>query len=270
MLQSVGVVVAVLAWSPLAADAQYRSQSRPTAGEEYHVEFSYAWWNAEPSLLVSSESLGIPGDDIDLVKDLSIAKQKLRRLNLVLRPAKKHRFRFEYLPMTYSADTVLQRRFVFNGQRYTVGLPVKTTAEFKTSRFGYEYDFLYMKRGFLGALFDLKYTDVSVTLASPLTAQPEFTSAVAPIPTIGVVGRAYLSPEVALNGEVSIFRVPDSLAKGKFDGSYTDVDFNLTYNYNRHIGALTGYRKLSVLYNFEQDSGALKFKGLYFGGVVRF
>jgi len=265
-----GIVVVALGWSSRDAAAQYRPPAKPAIGEDYHIEASFAWWNAEPSILVSSESLGIPGDDIDLIDDLSILKHKLRKLDIVLRPGKKHRFRFEYLPISYSADTVIKRTFVFNGQRYTIGLPVKTTAEFNTSRFGYEYDFLYMKRGFLGALFDLKYTSVNVSLESPLTAQPEFTSAVAPIPTIGIVGRAYVSPEVAINGELSLFRVPDSLAKDKFDGSYTDVDLNLTYNYNRYVGAVVGYRRLSVFYQFERDSGALKFSGLYFGGVVRY
>jgi len=265
-----GIVVVVLGWSARDAAAQYRPPAKPAIGEDYHIEGSLAWWNADPSILVSSESLGIPGDDIDLIEDLSVIKHKLRKLDIVLRPGKKHRFRFEYLPISYSADTVIKRTFVFNGQRYTIGLPVKTRAEFNTSRFGYEYDFLYLKRGFLGALFDLKYTDVNVSLESPLTAQPEFTSAVAPIPTIGIVGRGYIAPSVAVNGEVSIFRVPDSLAKDRFDGSYTDIDFNLTYNYNRYVGAVVGYRKLSVLYEFEQDSGALKFNGLYIGGVVRY
>ena len=266
----VGLVVAAVGWSSLDASAQYRPPSKAPAGETYHIEAALSWWNADPSLLVSSESLGIPGDNIDLIKDLSIVSHRLRKFDLVLRPAKKHRFRYQFLPISYAADTVLSRTFVFNGQRYTIGLPVKTTAQFNTSRFGYEYDFVYTKKGFLGALIDLKYTDVSVSLASPLTVKPEFTSAVAPIPTIGAVGRVYVSPEVAINGEVSIFRVPDSLAKGKFDGSYTDVDFNLTYNYNRFVGAVAGYRRTSIFYNFEQDSGALKFNGIYFGGVVRY
>ncbi|MEO8678222.1 MAG: hypothetical protein ABI665_04200 [Vicinamibacterales bacterium] len=265
-----GLVALAWAWSSTDAAAQYRPPAKAPAGEDYHIEGSLAWWNADPSLLISSEALGIPGDNVDLIKDLSIVSHKLRKLDLVLRPAKKHRFRFEYLPISYSADTVILRSFVFNGQVYNIGLPVQTTAQFNTSRFGYEYDFLYTKHGFLGALFDLKYTDVNVEISSPLRAQPEFTTAVAPIPTIGIVGRGYLAPQVAVNGEVSIFRVPDSLAKDRFDGSYTDVDFNVTYNYNRFVGAVAGYRRLSVFYQFEKDSGSLKFSGLYFGGVIRY
>jgi len=249
------------------AEAQYSPPAREAVGERYHVEVAYGWWDAEPQLLINSESLGIVGSDVDLVNDLGIQQKKLGKLDLVLRPAKKHRFRVEYLPVKYEADTVLQRSFVFNGQRYDVGLPVQTNASFKTIRVGYEYDFLYYKRGFIGALFDLKYTDVSVDLLSP--AGLEFTNGVAPIPTLGVAGRAYVAPNLAVGGEVSFFRVPSNLSD-KFNAKYTDYDFYSTLNFNNNVGAQVGYRSIDVFYSLDNDSGSLRFKGLYFAGVVRF
>ena len=56
---------------------------------------------------------------------------------------RKHKFRFNYLPIKYEAEAPVTREFVFNGQRYRVGLPVNTTADLTTLRFGYEYDFFY-------------------------------------------------------------------------------------------------------------------------------
>ena len=113
-------------------------------------------------------------------------KKRLGKFDLVLRPAKKHRFRFQYLPISYSADATVQREFVFNGQRYNVGLPVQTEANFQTYRFGYEFDFLQFKRGFVGVLIDVKDTNIDVELNSPIGA--EFTRAAAPIPSLGFVG----------------------------------------------------------------------------------
>ena len=104
---------------------------------------------------------------MDLVEDLGIEQKQLGKLNVVLRPATKHKFRFEYLPIKYEGSTTIQREFVFNGQLYRVGLPVNTEADFKTYRFGYEYDFIYRSRGFFGVLVDLKYTDVNVELDKP-------------------------------------------------------------------------------------------------------
>jgi hypothetical protein len=252
----------------LPALAQFSPPVEAAVGEDYHVEVSYGWWNADPSLVVNSESLGIVGTDVDLVDDLGITQKNLGKLNVVLRPGRKHKFRFERLPIKYETDAVtIQREFVFNGQRYRVGLPVSTIADFNTYRFGYEYDFLHRSRGFVGVLLDVKYSDVRVELQSPIGA--EFTTAVAPIPTIGVVGRGYATKNVAIGGEVSFFRVPDNLSED-YDGKYTDFDIYGTVNFTNNVGATVGFRSLDAFYKADNDTGALKFNGLYFTGVVRF
>jgi hypothetical protein len=262
------IAVAMVGAGALPALAQYSPPMEAAVGEDYHVEASYGWWNATPSLIVNSESLGILGTDVNLVDDLGITKKNLGRLNVVLRPATKHKFRFEYLPVEYLTDSVtLRREFVFNGQRYRVGLPVSTTARYNTYRFGYEYDFVYRSRGFAGVLLDAKYTDVRVELLSPIGE--EFTTAVAPIPTIGFVGRGYVAKNVAIGGEISFFRVPDNLSE-EYDGEYTDFDLYGTVNFTNNVGATVGYRSLDVFYRANSDQGSLTFKGLYFTGVVRF
>ena len=249
--------------------AQYRRPSTGAVGEEYHIEAAYGWWNAEPSLIVNSESLAILGTDVNLIEDLGIEKHKLGKFDLVLRPAKKHRFRFQRLPIHYEADASVKRSFVFNGQNYNVGLPVQTVANFDTYRFGYEYDFLYFTKGFVGAMIDMKFTNVNVELHSPIGE--EFTKAFAPIPTLGFIARGYPIPNLALTGEMSFFRVPDSLAEQlEGDGSYTDFYLNATYNFNRFTGAQVGYRRVNIFYDVDLDSGTLKFTGLYFGAVIRY
>ena len=255
-----------LAVSTVPAAAQY--STRPaTVGEDYHIEVSFNFWNPTPDLIVKSEALGIAGDNVDLVQDLGVEKQRLKDLHIVLRPAKKHRFRINFLPMDYSAETTLQREFVFNGLRYRVGLPVATTAEFKSWRFGYEYDFLYRERGFLGVLFDVKYTDVNVGLNSPLG--DEFTKAVAPLPTIGGVARVYAAANLALNAEVTYVNVPDNIREN-LDGRYVDFDVFAMFNPHKNFGIQAGYRRIDASYVLDEDSGTLKFNGLYFGGSVRF
>lgn len=256
-----------VAASAREANAQYRPPSGPVVGEDYHIEGTLGWWNADPSLVVNSTALGIVGSDIDLVDDLGIVKKRLRQLGVTLRPARKHKFRFEYLPINYDSDAVLRRSFVFNGQRYNIGLPVQTTAGFETYRYGYEYDFVSMKRGYAGVMLDLKYTNVDVSLRSPIGE--EFTSAAAPIPTIGFTGRGYVAPSVSVTGEFSFMRVPEKF-RDTFDGKYTDFNLYGTVNINRYVGGQVGFRTISIFYDTDNDTGTLKFKGLYFGGVVRY
>jgi hypothetical protein len=261
--------VALALAGSVPAAAQFQPAPDRPAGERYNIEAAASFWNATPTLIVSSESLGIPGDDVDLVADLGIEKKRINELRVVLRPGTKHKFRINYLPIKYEASSTVQREFTFNGLRYRVGIPVSTTADLTTFRFGYEYDFLYRDWGFVGVLFDVKYTDVEVTLDSPIGS--EFTAQVAPIPTIGVVVRGYLVPSVSITGEVSFFKVPDSLSE-QFNGGgrYLDYDFYGTFNFNRYIGAQVGLRSVDVEYFKDLDSGNLNFKGLYFGGVIRY
>jgi len=256
---------------PSTAVAQYRPAAAAAAiGEDYHIEAAYSWWDAEPELIVNSESLGIIGSDIDLISDLGIVKHRLRKFDVVLKPSKKHRFKFQQLPIKYETDAFqVTREFVFNGQRYRVGLPVTTSVDFTTYSFGYEYDFLYFPRGFFGANVNLKYTNVDVELLSPIGS--EFITAAAPIPAVGFAGRGYITRNFAVDSELTFFRMPDSLVEQlQGRGSYTDFDIHGTYNFNKYTGAQVGWRKTTIFYDVDLDTGDLKFSGLYFGGVVRY
>jgi hypothetical protein len=258
--------IAIVACASPAA-AQYGRQER-AVGEDYHVEVTGVLWSAQPGLVIASEGLGQPGTPIDLVNELDIEKKMLREMRIVLRPATKHKFRFNYTPIEYQSDAQVPREFIFNGQRYRIGVPVNTTAKLTTIRLGYEYDFFYRPKGFIGALFDLKYTDIDVTLATPVTT--EFMKAPAPIPTAGVVGRGYVTSNISITGEMTFFKIPESLGRGEFGGHYVDYDFYGTANFNNHAGAQFGFRSEAVNYYTEGDTGVLDFKGFYFAGVFRF
>ena len=268
----VSVVTLGLLAAPSAAQAQYRPLPPGGGGiaEDYHIEAAYGWWNAKPELIVRSESLGIPGTDVDLISDLGIKKHRLGKFNLVLKPTKKHRFKYEHLPIKYDTDAFpVPVSFVFNGQRYNIGLPVTTTVDFSTDSFGYEYDFIHQPWGFIGVNINAKLTTIDVNLESPVGT--EFFRQVAPIPAFGFAGRGYVTPNVSIDGEFTFFRIPKSLEEQlEGDGSYNDFDLHATYNVNKYVGAQLGWRKTTIFYQTSTDTGDLKFTGLYFGGVVRY
>ena len=256
---------------PSTAAAQYRSV--PVEGgiaENYHIEAAYGWWDATPELIVNSESLGIVGSDIDLISDLGIEKHRLGKFDLVLKPSKKHRFKYQHLPIKYETDAHrVTREFIFNGQRYTIGLPVTTSVDFSSDSFGYEYDFLHYPWFWVGAGISMKLTSMHVDLQSPIGA--EFFKQTAPIPAFNFSGRAYLHPNLSVDAEIAFFRIPSSIEEQiEGDGSYNDFDIHTTYNFNKYVGAQLGWRKTTIFYEAERDSGDLKFSGMYFGGVVRY
>jgi len=255
------------------AEAQYgaaRTSSRAT-GETYHFEIVAAFWDPSPDIVIASEGLGQPGDPIDFVKTLGIEKRKFRQFKIVARPGTKHKFRFEYTPISYTAEAVVPVSFVFNGQRYNIGVPVESELTWRAYRFGYEWDFLYKDRGFAGVVVEAKYTDIEATLLSSAVGASQFTSAKAPIPAIGFIGRGYVVPNISITGEFTFFKLPDqTLENEDYSGKYYDFDLYGTVNFHNNFGATVGYRSLDVFYKVKRDTGALKLDGLYFGVVGRF
>lgn len=239
---------------------------RAAIGEDYAFEVAFGLWNPTPGIVINSESLGIPGTDVDLVNDLGVMQKRLTRLNATLKTGR-HKLRFERVPIQYVASTKLTQPFVFNGQRFAAGTTVDTSAAFKTYRAGYELDIIRADRGYLGILTDVKITDVDVSLTRSLGT--EFTSAIAPIPTVGGVLRIYPLPFLAVGGEASYFRIPESLDEN-YRGRYLDYDVYTTVNATNNIGATLGYRSIDVFYRNRFDTGSLTFAGFYLSGVVRF
>lgn len=261
------------AWPAAAQYGASRLSNRAT-GENYHVEAGIFFWDPTPDLVIASEALGQVADRVDFVNDLGIEKSTFRQFKITLRPATRHKFRFEYTPIRYDAQNTITRQFIFNGQRYTIGLPVTTAVQWNAYRFAYEWDFVYRDRGFAGLVLETKYTDIQATLKANFAGfeDTEFTHAKAPIPAIGFIGRGYVASNISITGEFTGFKLPEigSNSDDKYSGKYFDFDLYGTVNFTDNFGVDAGYRSFDVDYLVKTDSGTLKLKGLYFGGKARF
>jgi hypothetical protein len=263
------VLATVLFWFAAPASAQYRPRSvnDPPTGEKYHIEASASYWFPSADITVSSAQLGIPGSQIDLKRDLGLTDQRFTVLSVELRPARSHKFRLNYIPVNYTQATTLTQDIIFNGIRYHLGLPVNSVLDWKTYEMTYEYDFVVKNWGYVGFDLQAKYTDVQVSLASPLAT--EFAHARGPIPAIGGVARYYVVPNISITGEFSAFKIPDSIDK-RYNAHYIDLDIYGTLNFTNNIGVKGGYRARDVGYLINSDSGAFTLKGIYFGAVLRY
>ena len=255
------------------ASAQYhpRAANELATGEQFHIEATAGWWRPSAAMTITSEALGLQGTPIDLKQDLGLQDKSLPELGLTLRPARSHKFRLQLIPIKFDQVAVLRRDVIFNGQRYSVNIPVTSSLDWNAFRFGYEYDIVTRDRGFAGFIIEAKYTDVRADLSAP-TPQgtlAEFAQARVPVPALGGIGRVYVVPNVAITGELTLFTLPDSV-DSRFGGHYVDLDIYGTVNFNRFIGAQAGFRSLDMQYLLKSDSGSFTLRGLYFGGVVRY
>lgn len=259
---------------PAPARAQYDvpSLTEGAIGENYRVEVAGSLWDPDLFGQISSEQFGLMGTTIDFSKDLGYEGARFRDFRLVLRATKKAKFRLQYTPITYEAEKNFTRDIVFNGVRYPIGVPIESSFSWKVWRFGYEYDFLYRSRGFVGVLAEVRYTEMNARLAtnSPLVSPryDEFSTVKAPLPALGLVARAYPLKALAVNFEISGMKVPD--IDPKYQGNYVEWDLNGTFNVTNNVGLQIGWRKADTYVALENDLGDLKFKGLWFGAALRY
>ena len=262
-------LTAVLVSLAAPASAQYkpRTLDDPATGEKYHIEGGADFWFPTADMVIESEQLGIPGSQINGKRDLGLTDQRFPIPDLQLRPARSHKFRFQYIPVNFTQTATLTQDIVFNGIRYRLGLPVNSTLNWKTYQFGYEYDFVVKNWGFVGFDLQAKYTDVDVSLASPLAS--EFARARGPIPAIGGIGRYYVVPNISITGELTAFKIPDSI-DDRYNAHYVDLDIYGTVNFTNNVGVKGGFRSRDVGYLIKTDTGSLTLKGIYIGAVVRY
>src|SRR5262245_4477715 len=253
--------------SPVSAQFTPRSLSDPATGEQFHIEGAAGFWMPSANMSIASEALGIVGSTIDFKKDLGLTDQRFNQLQLVARPARKHKLRLQYIPIEFIQEATIPRDIKFNGQLYAKGLPVNSDLLWKAYRFAYEYDFLTRNRGFGGFIVEAKYTNVTATLKSPIVE--EFIHAKAPIPAIGGIARVYVVPNISITGELTGVKIPDSISK-EYKAHYVDLDIYGTLNFTNYIGVQGGYRTFDVGYHVDSDSGSFVLKGIYFGVVARY
>ncbi len=235
-------------------------------GEKYHIEFSYTWWQPGLGGNVTSDRLGLIGSRVDLTSDLALESSQFSDLRFVLRPAKKHRIRVQYTPIKFSGAGTLSRDITFGGQVFPVSLPVESQLTWTVLRVGYEWDFFYRPRGFVGVIVEGGLTQLTASIDSFIGgASAEGSS---PLVAFGMAGRFYPIRHLAINLEGTGLQLTDVKADNLL--KTLALDFSATYNFTRYVGVSGGWRRTDTALKINGDSGELDFKGFWIGGVVRY
>jgi hypothetical protein len=232
-------------------------------------ELGVRFWAPTPELRIRTGALAALGEnEVDFVGEFGIEDTRFREIRAVLKPGRKHKLRFHYLPIEYHEETTLTRTITFGGRTFNVGLPANGDLEWRMWTIGYEWDMVAGDRGFFGAIIEVRKNDIRASLASPIT-ETGLTEAEPWVPAVGVIGRAYPTRNFSITAEFTGFKVPDSITD-EFEAKLLDFDIYGTINFGSNVGVQGGYRSLTAEYEETDDAGDMKLKGLYFGGLVRF
>jgi hypothetical protein len=250
------------------ADAQFSRAPDVAPGEDFHVELGAMFWQPTPTLVIGTAALDALGaHSVDFGQEFAIEDKRFTEFRVVAHPGRKHKIRFSYVPVRYDKDAVLQRTVTFGGRTFNIGLPANAELEWDLWRFGYEWDFVSRSRGLIGLVAELKYNRVAADITSPIGSASAEEKA--PVPTIGLIGRGYVHKNVSITAEFGAFKVPASFTDA-FVAKFYDFDLYATGSINRNLAVQGGYRRVSANYVIDDDTGDLKLKGLYLGGLVRF
>jgi hypothetical protein len=238
--------------------------SVPADAQGHVGEFGIMPWKPSPELVLSTDTLSsFSVDEVDFVREFGIEKKWFPEFRGTL--GRSHKFRLSYVKFNYEADATIQRTFTFQGRTFTVGAPATTDIEWDLWKFGYEWDFVSNNQGFFGVFTDLKINKVTGLVDSPALRAAATTDVTAPVPTIGVIGRGYLSRSVSVTGEFSGLK----WSNDEFDVKFFDFDIYSMIG-SPSGGAQIGYRSVAADYLVDEDAGDLKMQGMYFGGYLRF
>ena len=246
------LVTAFLFVSALAVATGAAAQVAP---ETANTELTMNFWSPEPGATLQ-------GVNFPLV--LSIQPERFREMRL--RAGGAHKFRFSSLPIKYEkTGTVINTTVTFQGVEYPISLPVDYPLKWNLYRIGYEWDFARFHYGFVGLVTEVKYNKVTAAIdAANIGA--ESTEVKAPVPTVGGIARVYFGQYVSATTEFTALK----LTRDEFRGKFYDFDVYGQLNLVKQLGVQVGYRSIDVDYLVDSEEGALKFKGPYFGGVLRF
>jgi hypothetical protein len=261
-------VLCVCLFAARGAEAQFNVPD-PAPGEDFNVELGAMFFKPTPEILIQTGALTqIAGGEVDFVQEFAIEDRYFTEFRVVAKPGRKHKIRFSYLAVRYDESATLERTIVFGGRTFTLGVPATADLQWDMWRFGYEWDFVARDRGFVGVIAELKHNTVSADLAAAAVGS-EFYEATASVPAVGIIGRGYPHRNLSLTAEFTGFKLPDTISE-EFEAKLFDFDLYGTVSLGRHVGVQGGYRSVVAEYFDDEDTGDLKLKGWYFGGLVRF
>ena len=137
--------------------------------------------------------------------------QRHGEFKTTFKPGRRHKFRLNWLPMTYQQSGVLPREVVFQGIRYDAGPAgeLSSSVSWNAWRLGYEFDVVvHVTADILGLILEAKITEVRAELQTSGWNRSSLGHS-APIPAIGAIGRVYVTRFTPVTAEFTAFKMPD-------------------------------------------------------------
>lgn len=212
------------------------------------------YWSTDLNSRIRIASGTSAGTELNPVDDLGFKeKNKFWEVRVAI-GSDGNRLRYAYVPFKWDATTNLSRSIDFNGKTYTASTQVTSELDIKYHRLGWESSKVDKSGSKFGAIFDIKYLDISATIDAPGLGLHEKKSLQAVIPTLGFVLQVALPLQMSVGGEVTGVRAAS-------DKYLVDAEMQASMKLLPFLHVSAGYRILKVHLEQDNNLGAFTLKG---------
>ncbi len=273
------VALACLLLGALAGARPATAQRSPAStdfpvGELHRIELLGSRWPPAQDLTVAHRGSGASGTTVGATEDAGAPVPRFTDLRVRLRPSRRQRVHFDYLPVRYEAVTAPDRPTPPVDADLGPAAPVASTLTWTTWRLAYEYDLVHLARGSLGLFAEATYADVRIARDSGCVAGSaacEIARMRRPIPAVGGVVRLYPSPVIMLGAEASLLRMPRGIGDFLgYTGEHLAYDVHAVLNFIDAFGLQLGYRSRKLSLRTTEQAYDLRLEGVYAGVLLRF
>ncbi len=206
------------------------------------------------TILRVDQSPILRGSEISGENDLALANAKvLPQLELTLLPGSRNLIRLSSMSLRRSAQTQLSRRILFDDQVYLANERVSSTLDFALFGLAYGYQFLKSERFDVAATIGVQIAEIEANAIVTNRVLRDAESGVAPLPVLGIEGRAFLGPRWSVEGRVQYLSVDIK----EVAGSFVDARLSALWRMGPHLAAGLGYR----YFNLSVDSRSARTPG---------
>ncbi|MFX1417175.1 MAG: hypothetical protein ACFFC0_10210 [Promethearchaeota archaeon] len=220
------------------------------------MEFEVRRWR--PGL---RSELAVAGPLFDLKSDLGVEDSRNQEYRGYIRFGRWLKVHASTFKFNFRGLSTLERDITFSDATFLEGTEVSTVMTLQHIKGGVEVDILALREGFLAVVVDYSDFKAKPVNLSSADSSAEETLEMA-LPTLGLRGRIYLTPALALTAEATGM-------KRESTGVITDFEGVVTYNLSRNIGVSVGYRNFYAKW-LKQGRAVFRMEGYFFSGTVRF
>jgi hypothetical protein len=167
--------------------------------ENFRIELTGSGWLVNSSGTIRAGgalAAGIAaGTAIDLVTDLGVKQRQPSFYGrLVIKPSRKHRIVLEGTPVTLHGANVITRTVIYQGQVFTIGQTLQSSADVNYFFGGYQYDVVSVPAGHFGLSVGGAYLNATGTIHGLESGLVATKSETVGLPLAGAEGRVFVIP----------------------------------------------------------------------------